>query len=42
MLLEGMMGERGREVIIVNVQLDRYIYYCVTCDSNNYIAMMVA
>ena len=41
-LLEGMMGERGREVIIVNVQLDRYIYYCVTCDSNNYIAMMVA
>ena len=41
-LLEEMMGERGREVIIVNVLLDRYIYYCVTCDNNNYIVVMVA
>ena len=35
------MGERGREMIIVNILLDRYIYYCVTCDSNNCITMMV-
>ena len=33
------MGERGREVIIVNILLDRY---CVTCDNNNCIVMMVA
>ena len=41
-LLEEMMGERGREVIIVNVLLDRYIYYCVTCDNNNCVVVMVA
>ena len=36
------MGERGSEVILVNVLLNRYIYYFVMCDSNNCIIMMVA